>query len=291
MNLNLDCIPCIANKAYKLSKEYLKDDEERFNFLKEVYKEISETSPTETAPSLSSKLLNILKSKINIDDLYLEEKTYFNEKLLNMLKDIEPNDLDLLTGLKYALAGNIIDFGAMDTVEDKTVKKVINKTLEAKIDMDLFKEFKDELKKANHISYVADNAGEIVFDSIFIKEIKNEHPTLDITFITRGEPVFNDVTTKDAYQVGINKYAKVIGNGTSIPGTDLNKIDKECKKALEKSDLIISKGQGNFETLFGSSLNIYYLFLCKCDMFTEKLKKDKFQPVFIHNREYATIKW
>src|SRR5690606_29618383 len=104
---------------------------------------------------------------------------------------------------------------------------------------------------------------------------------IKIDIIVRGEPVLNDVIYKDAISVGIDKFGKIIENGTDIPGTDIKEINEETRKSLFNSDLIISKGQGNFETLCGTDANIYYIFLCKCDMFAKMFSIKKYNGVFI----------
>jgi hypothetical protein len=132
--------------------------------------------------------------------------------------------------------------------------------------------------------YLADNAGEIVFDKIFVKNIKERYPGLTIYFAVRGEPVLNDATEQDAYFVGIEKYAEIINNGTCVPGTDLDIVSKQFKQVFKEADLIISKGMGNYETLCGCKENIYYLMLCKCQVFQKKFKCDSYDHLFTHEK-------
>ncbi|MCY6371462.1 damage-control phosphatase ARMT1 family protein [Clostridium ganghwense] len=293
MNSHVDCIACIVNKIDNLANTYFADKEKKYNFMKKALTEIINTEYYVSSPTISSKILRILKSEVNIDDIYLKEKKYFNDLAMKMEKQLKEK-LDLandrfLDALKYAMAGNIIDFGALDSIKDNMLDEVIESTLKQEIDETLYCRFKEELENGKELVYISDNTGEIVFDKIFIKEIREKYPNIKITLITRGQPVYNDATEEDAYYVGLDKYARIVNNGTDIAGTDLLEINEESKSYIDKADIIISKGQGNFETLSGCGKNIYYLFLCKCDMFTKKLKCEKFQGIFMNEEQYNEL--
>ncbi len=285
MNSHTDCIACIINKSNSLCDEYLNNSYEKYEFMQRILKEVVNTEYHKTAPYLMSKITKILKEKIDIDAIYEKEKKYFNNKLLKMEDEIEQeflnSDNKLFDALKLSSAGNIIDFGALDNINFEMVEDIISKTFNRNFDVNLFKKLKDELSNSNTLVYLGDNAGEIVFDKLFIKEISILYPDLDIYFVTRGKPTLNDITEEDAYFVGIDKYCKVINNGTDIPGTDLEEISNECREIIENAEVIISKGQGNFESLGGCGKNIYYIFLCKCEMLMRKLDESKFANMFI----------
>lgn len=284
MNAPVECIHCIIKKSDSLFCKYIDNEEQRLAFTKKILKEIGMSKKC-TAPYLNSKIMNILKDIIHIDDLYVEEKKLFNNKMLSLEKDILKNinksKDKLLTSLKYAMVGNFIDFGAMESVDCKLLDDIINTAQNQKIDFKLFNQFKQELLEARKISYLLDNAGEVVFDKLFIKALKEYNKKLKVDIVVRGKPALNDVTYEDAIEVGIDKYGDIIENGTDIPGTDLNEINAKTLNSINSSDFIISKGQGNFETLCGSGKNIYYIFLCKCDMFVKRFSIKKYDGVFI----------
>jgi Uncharacterized conserved protein len=123
-----------------------------------------------------------------------------------------------------------------------------------------------------------------VLDKILLEIIKESYPELNITVVVRGKPVVNDATLEDAQMVGLTDLVRVIGNGTEVGGTYLEEIDKQVLALIQSADLIISKGQGNFETLHGCGLNIYYIFLCKCEWFVKRFKLEKFKGVFVNER-------
>lgn len=285
MKASSECIYCIINKSYELFCKYVDDEEERFIFTKKVLKEISSYPDDMTAPFLNSKIMKILKKNINIDDLYLKEKEVYNNKMLlieeEIMDSINNSDDKLLSALKYSMVGNFIDFGAIKYIDDKLLDKIIDTALKQDIDISTYEIFKKEILEANKLCYILDNTGEVVFDKLFMKFIKELNQSIEIDIIVRGEPVLNDVTYRDAISVGIDKLGKIIENGTDIPGTDIKEINKETKKSLFCSDLIISKGQGNFETLYGTDANIYYIFLCKCDKFSKMFSIKKYDGVFI----------
>ena len=132
---------------------------------------------------------------------------------------------------------------------------------------------------------MTDNCGEIVLDKLLLESIQKAAPYVKCTVIVRGEPVLNDATMDDALQVGIEKCGKVIPNGTNIAGTYIPWVSAEAKKALDEADILISKGQGNFESLHGCGLNIYYLFLCKCQWFMERFGLPQYSGVFINEKD------
>ena len=141
-----------------------------------------------------------------------------------------------------------------------------------------------DLQKAKRVVFLTDNCGEIVADKLFIKEIKKVYPQLAITVIVRGQDVLNDATMEDAKAVGLTDIVKVIGNGSAIAGNSLGYISTEAEELIRTADVVISKGQGNFESLNGCGLNIYYLFLCKCDWFVRRFKMKRLAGILINDR-------
>jgi damage-control phosphatase, subfamily I len=286
MNTHVDCIACIVKKADKLADKYIKDKRQKYNFMKQVLEVIIDTDYDRSSPIIDAKFFRIAKKELGVEDIYKEEKKFFNDKLLSMEEKIEAMlegaQDRLFHSLKVASAGNIIDFSALDNIDINFVKAIINETVEKYFNKELFIRLKTDLKGAQSLLYLGDNTGEIVLDKIFIKEISRQYPQLRITFATRGKPIFNDVTEEDAYYVGMDRYAKILHNGADLPGTDLREVSLEFKEYFDAADVVIAKGQGNFESLSGCGKNIYYLFLCKCDMMIQKLSADRFSNMFIN---------
>lgn len=288
MNINLECIYCTIKKADSLFSQYDSNEDNKLQFMKEVFKIISDSPKDDTAPYLNARIMRHLNSKLKLKDIYCEIKKEYNNLLLSMEEDIlkcinESSDR-LLTSLKYAMVGNFIDFGAMDKVDTDELKNLIKNAPDLEIDINEYNNFKKELEKAKKITYIVDNAGEIVFDKIFIRVIKEIYNNLKIDVIVRGRPVHNDATIIDVKEVGLINIVNVIENGTDIPGTQLNEINDKSRYSIDSADLIISKGQGNFETLFCCNKNIYYIFLCKCDLFTKRFNIERFKGIFVNEK-------
>jgi len=282
--LSFKCIECTMNKADFLLGMFEKDENRRRKLREEVTALVDASPPGETSPVMNARVMRLLKSRLGLGDIYREVKEEYNGYLLSMEEDIQAR-VDgsgdrLLAALKYAMAGNFIDFGAMNNLDREELKRLIESSQDQSVDPEVYAGFREDLGKARRRVYLADNAGEIVFDKIFIKAIREARPEAEVTVVVRGEPIHNDATLKDAEETGITVIAKVISNGTDIPGTDLEKVNRETRDAVEGADLIISKGQGNFETLYGSGRKIYYLFLCKCSLFAERFRADRFKGIF-----------
>lgn len=286
MDINLECIYCTIKKADSLFSQYEIDEYEKLKFMKEVFKIVSMSNQTDTSPYINAQIMRLLTNKFFIEDIYLNVKKEYNELLLSkseeIFKEIERSSEQLNLALKYAMVGNFIDFGAMDKVDKNKLENIILKVREQDIDIEEYDNFVKDLNNAKEIVYLADNAGEIVFDKIFIMILQKLYKNLKITVIVRGKPIYNDATIRDAKEIGLCEIVEVIDNGTDIPGTQLDKITTKTKEIIDSADLIISKGQGNFETLFGCKKNIYYIFLCKCDLFTKRFNLEKFKGVFVN---------
>ncbi len=226
-----------------------------------------------SAPLFSRDLHKILRSYTNNPDPYIKEKKKYNDLALSMITEL--NDLinhsedRFITALRLAIAGNIIDFGANDNFN---LQATIDKSLNSEFAIDHSGFLKQKIEKAKTILYLGDNAGEIVFDKLFIQTIG--HP--DLTYAVRGAPIINDATMEDAEYIGMNETIRVISNGYDAPSTVLDKSDKQFQEYFRKADLIISKGQGNLEGLVPlNDSRIFFLLMVKCDVIAEFMKVKK----------------
>lgn len=219
---------------------------------------------------LATEIHRLVKRKLNNIDPYLNEKKHANDLLLNSYdnwaKLVNDSKKPYYEALKLAVAGNIIDYGAHSVPAD--IESQIFTLLKQGFAIDESKELFTKINEAKSILYLGDNAGEIIFDKLFIQTI--QHP--NITFAVRGEPVLNDVTMKDAELTGITKICTVISNGNDAPSTVLDQCSDEFKEVFNNVDLIISKGQGNFEGLMDSgNSKIFFLLIAKCDIMANEL--------------------
>jgi len=229
------------------------------------------------------------RAKINsfsgISDPYSEEKLESNQLATQLYKEWKPLVLKssdpFSMALRLAVAGNIMDYGpnARFDIHD-TIQKVVN----ADFAIDHSQILKERIRQANSVLYLGDNAGEIVFDKLFIEVM--QHP--DVTYAVRGEPVINDVTRIDARYVKMDEVASVIDNGYNAPSTILDRSSKEFRNAFDNAGLIISKGQGNLEGLWElNDSRIFFLLMAKCPVFAELLDVP-LQSFIVFNKNVPT---
>ncbi len=229
------------------------------------------------APMAGQAIYRILGEELGDPDPYAHLKQFTNEKALqyeNFARSLIDKSKDRLgTGLKLAIIGNSVDFAAHTSVNlDKEMQDVAETGIALDDSQSLFL----DLKSAQKVLYIGDNSGEIVFDKIFIQEIIRQYPDVRIIFAVRSGPIINDATIADARSIGLDKIVPVITSSQS-PGVLLGESSAEFIKAFQDSDLIIVKGQGNFEALSEPNLptkaNIYFLLKVKCGLMEEILKK------------------
>ncbi|MFO7923787.1 MAG: ARMT1-like domain-containing protein [Bacteroidales bacterium] len=280
-----DCKKCFLEQAEKLLAKQRVSDDIAEDIISRLQLFIDRHVDNNLlAPEVSCLAHRLIRKAINVDDLYEKEKHYYNSLLLNQEEEIRSkirkSDDPFRTALLYALAGNIIDLGPRRSFD---VKNALSAAISEKPVIDHSLLLKDKLENASTVLYLGDNAGEIVLDKLFIETIN--HP--DLYFATRGGNVINDITYKDALNVGITKIAKVVPNGYDAPSTLLNRCSPEFREIFDKADIIISKGQGNLEGLI-SNLNkkIFFLFMVKCKVIAEMIGVEEKSIVVFYNQRF-----
>ena len=244
---------------------------------KRVLNEVSKLIPgfplDASPPKMGREIFRIVKGITGKDDPFKKIKQKSNKLVLDIYpklkEEIRSSDDKLLTAVELAIAGNVIDYGVKNSLDvDKEIEKIlagdfvgVEKSSKKSFD---YQEFKDALNNAESILYLGDNTGEIVFDKLLIEELSNILPDTKITYVVRDKPVINDVLVEDAVSCGLDKIVDVISSGCDAPGTILDLCSKEFLKLYESAELIISKGQGNFETLADEKRPIFFLFKVKC---------------------------
>ncbi len=216
-------------------------------------------------PEIAQKAHRLVREISGNPDPYADKKQDYNARALALLPrlrtmvDRAEDPLDL--AVRLSIAGNVIDFGAMANGFDFDKEwKNAGRARFAVLDYEAFRE---DILKARSILYLGDNTGEIVFDRLLV-ELLQKLSRAEITFVVRGEPVLNDATLEDARFVGLDRLVPVMDNGNDAPGTVLSEIRPEIRRLFEAADVIIAKGQGNYETLNDAPGNIYFLFQIKC---------------------------
>ena len=228
-----------------------------------------------------------------VEQDYKALKSHFNTLMMNtaaaqdLSRRIEDAPDPLRTALGYAMTGNFIDFGAMDSVDEAKLTALLAESPHrVSPDLPAYADLRADLAAARRLVLLTDNCGEIVMDKLLAETIHRLYPSLHITVLVRGGEVLNDATMEDAVQVGLDRMegVTVMGNGDRLAGTDLTRVSPEARTAILGADLIIAKGQGNFETLRGCGLNIYYAFLCKCRFFADRFGVPIYTGMLVRER-------
>lgn len=283
---------CLLKRQANVLKD-MEQEEIKTNYFKEVMRILSEAKEGETAPVIVARFNELHQRYFGRAYSFEEIKEKYNqcmlEKEAEIREKIKNTANPLKTALIYARVGNYIDFGALGNVTEDKLLELMERVKTETLDEIEYDYFQQDLKQAEKLAYLTDNCGEIVLDKLLIEQLKESYPRLEITVIVRGGKVLNDATIEDAKMTGITKLVKVIDNGTQVAGTDLNSISQEAMAVIEDADLILSKGQGNFETLNGCNKNIYYLFLCKCEWFVKRFGLKQFEGVFVNDHRLSEI--
>ena len=260
MKTYLDCFPCFINQALRAAR-IATDDEKKIKMVLDKVGMMLKDIPLKNTPPESGRLIYRKISEITGNpDPYKEIKRESTKKALLLypsLKDqIERSRDRLLTAIRIAIAGNVIDFGASWNFD---LENEIDEALAKAFAICDYSRFKDGLDEAREVLYIGDNAGECVFDRILIEEMKKP-----VKYIVRDIPIINDAIYEDAVQAGIDKVATILSSGTDAPGTILNTCSSEFKELYDNSKFIISKGQGNYEALSSERRPIFFLLKTKC---------------------------
>ena len=291
MELGEECRTCLVNSQTKKVASY-EDKVKVKEFISSITSLASSFSKEKSSPLLMREINYIHRKVFNKDLDYSREKYRFNMLCLqyeNQIKlEINKSEDPLKKAIQFARVGNLIDFAKLSVIEDNILDYFIKSATKQMVEKDVYEDLIKELGVAKKLVYLLDNCGEIVFDKIMIETIQKHFPQIEIIAVVRGEEIINDVTYFDSEMVGLNKVCRVIDNGTDIPGTYLEEISDNLKEELKTSDLIISKGLGNFETLNGCGLNIYYMFLCKCMYFADKFSLNLWESVLVNEARLKT---
>jgi len=263
MKTTYDCIPCFIRQALDAVRLSTSDEKIHERVLRGVLAAASKMNLDQSPPVMGQYIHRLIRELSGHDDPYKKIKERFNSFALKLYPDLKQrirsssNPMD--TAVRMAIAGNIIDFG----VNSQLDRSVISDTIEQALSAQVFGNIEvlcDSIDSADNILYLGDNCGEIVFDRLLIEQL----PVHKVTFVVRGGPIINDATMADARETGMTELVTVMDNGSNVPGTVLEKCSKEFRECFAHADLIIAKGQGNYETLSSCEKNIFFLLKAKC---------------------------
>jgi len=276
MKTFLECIPCFLRQALDASRMATTDTAVHEKILRAVLKKVYGMSFSQSPPDMGRKIHRIIRELSGNHDPYAEIKSHFNRVALDMYQELKGKVRSAAhpfeTAVRLAIAGNIIDFAFNSNKDNIRLTDTVDDTLSRQLAINHIAQLKEKVDLAGSILYLGDNAGEIVFDRILMEEL----PVERTAFVVRAQPVINDVTRKDAEFVGMTEIVEVIDNGSDAPGTILETCSSEFRRRFEQADLIICKGQGNYETLNTiEQKDVFHLLRVKCPVIARDIGCDE----------------
>ncbi|MFP3952797.1 MAG: damage-control phosphatase ARMT1 family protein [Candidatus Acetothermia bacterium] len=286
MKVHLDCIPCYVNQAVEASGFAAMDEDERWEAVQEVCRELSEVDRMKPSAQVGQKVHKIVRDHAESGDPYHEQKKSSNEKANEFFdefrEEVENSSDPLNTAARLAAAGNIVDFGPQ---RDFDVERTLREGLTEEFAINHWEEFSQHLKGAENILYFADNSGEIVFDKLFIEVLLRETGVEELDLVVKDGPFLNDVTVEDALKLNMDE----------IDGVKIRKVDNgddgesptlwsdEVEGWIDDFDLTISKGQANYEGLSGySKRSLFFLLVVKCPLVEEEVGAEVGKKVLVN---------
>lgn len=263
MKTYFDCYPCFLRQALKAARLSGANEAQLISVLQSTLSELQNLPSGATPPEIGYKIHKIVREVVNAQDPYEDVKRISTQKALALypkLKEMVRQSKDpLATAIRLSIAGNIIDFAISDQIADLwvTVERVVKQPF-AIDDREALKEY---LKNAAHVLYLADNAGETVFDRILIEELP-----LPVIYTVKGSPVLNDAILQDAMDAGLDSCATITSNGSQAPGTILSLCSSSFHEQFNNATVIIAKGQANYESLSNAGTKIFCLLQVKCSV-------------------------
>ena len=264
MKTSLECIPCFVRQAVDAGHLAQLNEIQHEHMIRRILQEISLMRLCDPPPAIGAKIHALIRELSDKGDPYSMVKDCSNTFALMLFPElkteVQSSADPFVTALRFALAGNVIDFGAASSVEDKTIQQTLQNAREASLPAHVIETLKRAVDDAESILYIGDNAGEIVFDRLLLEQL----PVGRVTFAVRGNPVINDVTIADAHRAGLEHIVKIIESGSDAPGILLDECSTTFRNLFHAADLIIAKGQGNYESLSNVDANITFLLMAKC---------------------------
>lgn len=263
MKTYLDCIPCFLRQTLDAVRLVTNDEAFHERLLHEVLREAGTLDFHQPPPAMGQRIHRRVRELVCQADPYAAAKERCNQLALRYLPElrtrISMSDAPLDTAVRLAIAGNVIDMGVNATLTDEQITAAIDAATTAPLHGDA-NTLARAINDADRVLYLADNAGELVFDRVLLERV----PLEKVTVVVRGAPVINDATLVDARVAGLMELVAVVDNGSDAPGTILDDCSAAFRRRFDAADVIIAKGQGNFETLSDVQKDIFFAFMVKC---------------------------
>lgn len=292
MKFHPECVTCTVNSAL-IKSIPVKDQRLRSEYMAGVCNILKDIDVDyHSAPLMEAKVIAYRREFLHLEDDYSEEKHRFNSLLMSVYdrlrQRVESAEDRLRAAMELSIAGNYIDFGVLREVEEDKLMAMLDEACAGGLSEIECENLRAELEQAKEIAIIHDNCGEIVLDKLLIETIRKLYPQIHVLSVVRDNPVLNDATMEDADEVGLHDVAEVIRNGIpDVPGTQIDMLPESVRSRLEKADLVIAKGQGNFESMMNCGLNVYYLLLAKCEHYQSWFGFERFSGVLANEKRFA----
>jgi len=286
MKTSLDCIPCLLRQSLDAARLVSPDPSVHERVIRDVLHWTGEMDLNQSPPAIAQRIQRRLRELTGVSDPYCEAKEWQNRIAMELVPkfraQVKSAKNPLLMAARLAIAGNVIDMGSNGNLTEADVRQSLSKALTEPF----FGEedrFEQAIAQAKSVLYLADNAGEIAFDQLLVEQIIKQVSPERVTLVVRGAPVLNDATLIDVHTVGIDRIVEAINNGSDAPGTILNDCSEEFRRRFAEADLIVAKGQGNFETLSNNPSNIFFLFKVKCAVIANLVNQPIGMQMLVHS--------
>lgn len=272
MRTYVDCVPCAIRHCLKSVRMATDDETVHERVLREALAMWQQADLAQSPPALAQQVHRLIREITGVEDPYLAVKNEYNLFALRMYPElrqrVERSTDPFDTAVRLAVAANVIDFGVNAGVEQTAVRQTILRSLTDPLDAGIAQGLRGAIVRAEEILYLGDNAGEIVFDRLLIEQM----PQGKVTYVVRGSPIINDALMEDAEIAGLTDLVEVVDNGSDGPGTILETCSESFRRRFARADLIIAKGQGNFESLSDTEKNAFFLLRPKCAVLSRYLR-------------------
>ncbi len=287
MRISQSCAECLYERQ--------KNKTDNAEYLAEIKQLLDNRKETDTSPYMVYLFNKTHLKYFGESADYSAIKKQYNDLVLSMedrlRSEINSAEDSLAKAVIMSRIGNYIDFGAMNSIDSDEFLALFGNTEMREDDRITYEAFIRECDDAKTFLLICDNCGEIVLDKLMLEELKKRFPQLTVRAMVRGGDVLNDATAEDARYVGLDTVAEIVSNGEAIAGTISEMLSDDAKQVLDNSDVILAKGQGNYESMSGQGRHVFYEFLCKCDLFTTRFNVPKLTGMFIEEKNiHAELK-
>lgn len=284
MKFYAECVACLCQSALRKA-DAVRDPALKLEYMRRVCALIEAADPEhDAAPLVDARIIQLRRSLLGIEEDYTEVKHRFNRLLLEIYPQLRQRVAQapdpLMAALQLSMYGNYIDFGVLQEVRAEELMRLLDEVENRLLDAEEYRHLRRDLEGGGELMFLHDNCGEVVLDKLLMETIHSSYPRLKLVSLVRGGPVLNDATLEDAREVGLDQVAEVMENGLrDVAGTQLDMLPEDVLNRIRGARLVIAKGQGNFETLTGCGLNVYYLFLSKCAGYTQWFGFERFSGI------------